>query len=70
MMAVLEIQGRGRTAFCRPVASRGLGSPQIIEPSARMLELAGVVRSGVSYVIESVQQATFCYYVCCVVTNS
>ena len=27
MTAVLEIQGRGRTAFCRPVSSRGLGSP-------------------------------------------
>ena len=27
MTAVLEIQGRGRTAFCRLVSSRGLGSP-------------------------------------------
>ena len=25
--AVLEIQGRGRTTFCRPVPSRALGSP-------------------------------------------
>jgi len=27
MTAVLEIQGRGRTTFCRPVPSRALGSP-------------------------------------------
>jgi len=27
MMAVLGIQGRGRTTFCRPVPSGGLGSP-------------------------------------------
>ena len=27
MTAVLEIQGRGRTAFCRPVSSQALGSP-------------------------------------------
>ena len=27
MTAVLEIQGRGRTAFFRPVSSRALGSP-------------------------------------------
>ena len=27
MTAALEIQGRGRTAFCRLVSSRGLGSP-------------------------------------------
>ena len=27
MPAVLEIEGRGRKAFCRPVSSRGLGSP-------------------------------------------
>ena len=27
MTAFLEIQGRGRTAFCRPVSSRALGSP-------------------------------------------
>ena len=27
MTAVLEIQGRGRTEFCRPVPSRALGSP-------------------------------------------
>ena len=27
MTAVLGIQGRGRTTFCRPVSSGGLGSP-------------------------------------------